>query len=72
MRDVDPIPPLEPANDAAASVRPGEVPSSESPSAAALSLMITRRQKEQLRAGGFSEAEIREMTPAEAHAHLGV
>lgn len=38
----------------------------------AVSLMITRRQKQLLRDLGFSEGEIREMTPAEAHAHLGL
>ncbi len=37
-----------------------------------VSLMITRRQKQDLRDLGFTEGEIREMTPAEAHAHLGL
>lgn len=40
--------------------------------AAAVSLMITKRQKEQLRRLGFSDASIREMTPAEAHGYLGL
>ena len=38
----------------------------------AVSLMITRRQKEQLRLLGFSDEAIRDMTPAEAHASLGL
>ena len=38
----------------------------------AVSLMITRRQKERLRELGFAEDAIREMTPAEAHARLGL
>lgn len=38
----------------------------------AVSLMITRGQKERLRALGFSDEAIREMTPAVAHAHLGL
>ena len=44
----------------------------EVPAAPAVSLMITRRQKEQLRDLGFTDAAIREMTPAEAHANLGL
>ena len=40
--------------------------------AGAVSLMITKRQKEQLRVLGFSDGSIRDMTPAEAHAHLGL
>ena len=40
--------------------------------APAVSLMITRRQKDRLRELGFAEEAIREMTPAEAHAHLGL
>lgn len=40
--------------------------------APAVSLMITRRQKERLRELGFTEDAIREMRPAEAHAHLGL
>lgn len=39
---------------------------------AAVSLMITRRQKEELRALGFADEAIREMKPAEAHRHLGL
>ncbi len=39
---------------------------------AAVSLMITRRQKAELGALGFSDEAIREMTPAEAHRHLGL
>lgn len=38
----------------------------------AVSLMITRRQKERLRELGFAEEAIREMKPAEAHARLGL
>ena len=38
----------------------------------AVSLMITRRQKERLRELGVGEDAIREMTPAEAHARLGL
>lgn len=45
---------------------------SPSPAAPALSLMITRRQRAELVARGFSEAQIHEMTPAEAHRHLGL
>ena len=37
-----------------------------------VSLMITRRQKAALRDLGASEDEIRHMTPAEAHARLGL
>ena len=44
----------------------------EAPTAPAVSLMITRRQKERLRALGFAEDAIREMQPDEAHAHLGL
>lgn len=40
--------------------------------AGAVSLMVTKRQKEQLRRLGFSDASIREMTPAAAHGHLGL
>lgn len=39
--------------------------------AAPVSLMITRRQRDRLNALGFSAEDIRHMTPAEAHAHLG-
>ncbi len=38
----------------------------------AVSLMITRRQKQRLRELGFAEEAIREMKPAEAHARLGL
>ena len=38
----------------------------------AVSLMITRRQKEELRALGFADEAIRDMKPAEAHRHLGL
>ncbi|KQO73285.1 hypothetical protein ASF41_13305 [Methylobacterium sp. Leaf111] len=38
----------------------------------AVSLMITNRQRAELRALGFSEDTIRCMTPAEAHEHLGL
>ncbi len=40
------------------------------PPPAAVSLMITKRQKERLRLLGFSDEAIREMIPAEAHATL--
>jgi hypothetical protein len=38
----------------------------------AVSLMITNRQRADLRALGFSKDTIRCMTPAEAHEHLGL
>lgn len=38
----------------------------------AVSLMITNRQRAALRALGFSEEAIRQMTPAEAHGKLGL
>ncbi|MCJ2019868.1 hypothetical protein MKK84_20920 [Methylobacterium sp. E-065] len=38
----------------------------------AVSLMITNRQRAALRALGFSEETIRQMTPAEAHGKLGL
>jgi hypothetical protein len=37
-----------------------------------ISLIITKEQREKLREHGFSEEEIRTMTPDQAHAHLGV
>jgi len=37
-----------------------------------VSLMITNRQRMELRRRGFSDATIRQMTPAEAHEHLGL
>ncbi len=48
------------------------VPPTEAPASPAVSLMITRRQKERLRELGFAEEAIRGMKPAEAHAHLGL
>jgi hypothetical protein len=36
----------------------------------AISLMITNRQREQLRVLGFTDDCIRSMTPTEAHQHL--
>jgi hypothetical protein len=39
---------------------------------APLSLMITNRQRLELKARGFSDADIREMTPGEAHKQLGL
>jgi hypothetical protein len=40
--------------------------------APSVSLMITNRQRAELREHGFSEESIRTMTPAEAHAQLGL
>lgn len=37
-----------------------------------VSLMITNRQRADLRALGFTEDAIRVLTPAEAHRHLGL
>ena len=37
-----------------------------------VSLMITNQQRAELRELGFSDESIRTMTPAEAHAHLGL
>lgn len=37
-----------------------------------VSLIITRNQREKLRECGFTEEEIRNMTPAQAHQHLGI
>lgn len=37
-----------------------------------ISLMITREQRAALRERGFTDDEIRSMTPAQAHAHLGI
>jgi hypothetical protein len=54
----------------------GEVtssPTDDAPKPAApVSLMITNRQRALLRDIGFSEDDIYAMTPAEAHAHLGL
>ncbi|TXM63853.1 hypothetical protein FV226_27165 [Methylobacterium sp. WL12] len=41
-------------------------------SAPAVSLMITNQQRAELRALGFSDEAVRLMTPAEAHAQLGL
>ncbi|CAO4194115.1 hypothetical protein [Methylorubrum extorquens] len=38
----------------------------------AVSLMITNRQRTELRELSFSDEAIRQMTPAEAHEHLGL
>ncbi|MCJ2044467.1 hypothetical protein MKK58_07965 [Methylobacterium sp. J-078] len=38
----------------------------------ALSLMITNQQRAELRELGFSDEAVRQMTPAEAHAQLGL
>lgn len=43
-----------------------------SPETSSVSLMITNRQRAQLRALGFSDEAIRSMTPAEAHEQLGL
>ncbi len=73
MPDADRDPP-EPATGQGPTGTPGAAnddgPAPSPP--AAVSLMITRRQKEQLRRMGFSDETIREMTPAEAHASLGL
>jgi hypothetical protein len=37
-----------------------------------ISLIITQEQREKLRENGFTGEEIRTMTPAQAHARLGV
>jgi hypothetical protein len=39
---------------------------------AATSLMITRQQRALLRERGWSDEQIRDMTPADAHRHLGM
>ena len=41
-------------------------------SAAAVSLMITKRQRLQLKELGFSDLAVAEMKPNEAHKHLGL
>lgn len=57
--------------DLAAEARP-EIPESIPAESAAVSLMITNRQRAELRSRGFSDAAIRTMTPSEAHGHLGL
>lgn len=47
-------------------------PANDPPPGPAVSLMITARQRAELRALGVSEEAIRRMTPAEAHARLGL
>ncbi len=37
-----------------------------------ISLIITQEQREKLRENGFTEEEIRTMTPAQAHARLRI
>jgi hypothetical protein len=37
-----------------------------------VSLMITNQQRAELRERGFAEEAIRQMTPTEAHEHLGL
>jgi hypothetical protein len=37
-----------------------------------VSLIITKEQRGKLRDQGFTEEEIRNMTPAQAHQHLGI
>jgi hypothetical protein len=49
-----------------------DVQPSAGTSAPVVSLMITNQQRAELRALGFSEEAIRSMTPAEAHAQLGL
>ena len=55
---------------------PTKAPSGESGAApgdaVGVSLMITRRQRAQLRDLGFSDETIGAMTPLEAHRHLGL
>jgi hypothetical protein len=55
----------------ASNARTGET-SSLPASSPAVSLMITNRQRAELRERGFSDELIRTMTPAEAHAQLGL
>lgn len=47
-------------------------PANDPPPSPAVSLMITNRQRAELRALGFSDEAIRRMTPAEAHGQLGL
>ncbi|MCB5175903.1 hypothetical protein [Microvirga lenta] len=37
-----------------------------------VSLIITKEQRARLHERGFSEGEVRNMTPAQAHRHLGI
>lgn len=46
--------------------------SSHAQPSGSVSLMITKRQRAQLRELGYSDDHVREMTPTEAHRHLGV
>ena len=69
--DDEPTPSAETAPAPAADQEPAPPQGAEQASSS-VSLMITRRQKQDLRGLGFSEGEIHEMTPAEAHAHLGL
>ncbi|WP_131114362.1 hypothetical protein [Lichenihabitans psoromatis] len=55
----------EPANDTGEPEDPAIEP-------AAVSLMITRQQRARLRELGWTDDQIREMTPDEAHRHLAV
>lgn len=42
------------------------------PATPVVSLLITSRQRARLRELGFSDSAVRQMTPAEAHEHLGL
>ena len=55
----------------AGEVRPRDAAAPAS-SAPAVSLMITNQQRAALRERGFSDEAVRLMTPAEAHAQLGL
>jgi hypothetical protein len=73
--------PSDNESDRLAVAAPGAAPSIHAPASTAasgaspakgVSLMITGAQKDSLRRLGVSEAEIRDMTPAEAHRRLGL
>ncbi|RYB04773.1 hypothetical protein [Lichenibacterium ramalinae] len=70
--DQDNRPPAAAAPEAAADEPPSGEAAPDGTALPGVSLMITRRQKAALRDLGVSEEEIRHMTPAEAHARLGL
>ena len=72
--DQDNRPPIAAAREAAPDdpATPGDAAAPDDAAASGVSLMITRRQKAALRDLGVSEDEIRHMTPAQAHARLGL
>ena len=66
------IDPDEPSEDSDASM---VSPSPDEPSldkVVVVSLMITKRQRAELKRLGFSDDAIRDMRPADAHGHLGL